>query len=222
MSLASITALILSREPITLALPDGVVALNHNETFNTTGGIHAARRRALAKVQTEHVFFMDSDDTLPTDAADVLAECLGANAALAYTDELVVKPNGEAIYRRAGIYDPMVHAGSPMMVHHLALMRTEMALEALAVIPRGDVWIEHPLFWKVAQRGAAYIPRVGYHWHRGRTGLHTAPGIVAATARGMAWCVRQVGSEEFQRRAIAHATARAQARNAAWQIPFGV
>lgn len=196
-----ITALILSPEPIPVprTLPAGVLVLNHCERFTTTAGIHAARRRALERVQTEHVFFMDSDDTLPADAAEVLAECLSANAALAYTDELVVVRGGATRRHVSAPYDAAVHAGSPMMIHHLALMRTGEALAALRVIPTGDVWIEQPLYWQVAQGGAAHIPRVGYHWHRG-DGMHRAPGIVAAQARGMAWCVRQVGADAFRRK----------------------
>ncbi|KQV85427.1 hypothetical protein ASC87_06975 [Rhizobacter sp. Root1221] len=207
--IVSITALILSREPVTMMLPAGVVALNHCETFTTTAGIHAARRRALARVRTEHVFFLDSDDSLPHDIADVLDECVAAGRPLAYTDELTVRPGMAPLRSRPAPYDPVVHAGSPLMVHHLALMQTAAALSALRLIPSGDVWIEHPLYWQVAQGGAAYVPRVGYHWHRRMNGMHRASGIVAAQARGTAWCIRRSGADEFKRRTRDAAVARA-------------
>lgn len=205
----SITALILSRAPVTMTLPAGVVALNHCETFATTAGIHAARRRALARVRTDHVFFLDSDDSLPPDIGDVLDECVAAGRALVYTDELIIRPGEESLRSKPAPYDPVVHAGSPLMVHHLALMQTAAALSALRLIPSGDVWIEHPLYWQVAQGGAAYVPRVGYHWHRRMTGMHRANGIVAAQARGMAWCIRRSGTDEFKRRARDAAAVRA-------------
>lgn len=200
----TLTALVLSPEPVAVppSLPAGVCMLNHCERFTTTEGIHMARRRAMAKVFTEWVFWLDSDDELPPDAASVLEQCIGAGRPLAYTDEIVIHPDGRRQLRRSHAHNLAAHAVSPMLVHHLAVMRTEHALEALEVIPTGDVWIEHPLFWQMARRGAAYIPRVGYHWHKGETGMHRAPGILAAQVRGARWCVAELGDPLAASRAM--------------------
>jgi hypothetical protein len=187
----NVTAVVLSPDPVAMQVPEGVAVLNHCERFDSTAGIGAARRRALARVRTPWVFFLDSDDELPDDAGDVLAECVGAGAALVYTDELVLREGAPPQRRRSAPYCPALHAVSPLMVHHLAVMRTGAALAALEVVPAGELWLEHALFWQVARGGAAYVPRVGYHWRPGG-GMHRARGIVAAQARALSWCVRQL------------------------------
>jgi hypothetical protein len=132
-----ITALVLSPEPIPVppSLPAGVCMLNHCERFTTTEGIHRARRRAMAKVPTEWVFWLDSDDELPADAAGVLDAAIATGAPLIYTDEEIVEPGKPPRRVVRGDYSTERHAVAPMLVHHLAVMRTEAALEALRVIP---------------------------------------------------------------------------------------
>lgn len=182
-----VTAVVLSREPASWPAPEGFQILNHCETFTTTQGIHEARRRALSRVTTPWCFFLDSDDALPDDISDVLEECKSTGAALTYTDERV---NGTICKR--GPYSQDRHLRAPLLVHHLALMRTEVAQAALKAIPRGELWIEMLLYFQVAKSGAAYVPRVGYHWHRG-VGMHRARGILAAQLRAAAWCARNRG-----------------------------
>lgn len=189
----TITAVILSASPVSMSLPAGVVALNHNEKFTTTKEIHMARRRAVAKVRTNHFFFLDSDDRLPDDAESVLAECLAANTALAYTDELIIPDEGSeepTVVTRRGPYDQAKHAQMPLFVHHLALLQTEAARDALQVVPTGDYWLEQLLYFQAAKAGVAYVPRTGYHWHRGDSGMHTAKGIIRAQLQSAAWCIR--------------------------------
>jgi hypothetical protein len=183
-----LTAIVLSRTPTQAAVPHGVELLNHCETFSTTEGIHQARRRALARVQTQWCFFLDSDDALPNDIESVLSECVQSGAALSYTDELIRTGKGDRLHASEA-YSQDRHIHRTLLVHHLAVMRTDVALAALEVIPRGDLWIEMLLYFQIAKSGAAYVPRVGYHWHRGN-GMHTARGILAAQLRAAAWCAR--------------------------------
>lgn len=189
-----ITALVLSPEPIPVppSLPAGVCMLNHCERFTTTEGIHRARRRAMAKVPTEWVFWLDSDDELPADAAGVLDDAIATGAPLIYTDEEIVEPGKPPRRVVRGDYSTERHAVAPMLVHHLAVMRTDAALDALRVIPVGNLWIEHLLYWQIGRRGAAYMPRVGYRWHKGATGMHRAPGTLTAQVLASAWCVREM------------------------------
>lgn len=171
-----------------MAVPAGVRVLNHCETFTTTEGIHMARRRSLARVETPWCFFLDSDDELTGDAADVIDECISTGAPLAYTDEMVYTL-GMSARRDSRAYTQVEHIARPLMLHHLVMMRTEAALDALDVIPAGELWVEMLLYFQIAKRGAVHLPRIGYRWHRGN-GMHRARGILAAQARAAAWCAR--------------------------------
>lgn len=191
----SVTAVVLSREPITpagLGIPAGIEFLNHCETFDTTAGIHAARRAAVARVQTERFFFLDSDDDLPADAAETIEQCVAAGVGLAFTDEVEHRDGVAKRYEPTQPYTLRQHALRPLLVHHLAVVRTDVAREALQAIPPGELWIEQALYFEAARlAGAAHVPRVGYNW-RPTDGLHRAVGLVAAMCRSSAWCYRRL------------------------------
>jgi hypothetical protein len=191
----SITAVVLSRDPIGregLGIPAGVEFLNHCETFTTTAGIHAARRRAVARVQTESFFFLDSDDDLPPDAAETIEQCVAAGVGLAFTDEVEHRDGAENVHTLRAPYELRQHALRPLLVHHLAVVRTDVAQEALQVIPEGELWVEQALYFEVSRvAGAAHIPRIGYNWRPG-SGMHRARGLVAAMCRSSAWCYRRL------------------------------
>lgn len=185
-----IDAIVLSPSPVELKLPAGVNLINHCEVFSTTEGIHMARRRALEKSTAPWCFFLDSDDELPPDVESVLDDCMNTQFDLAYTDELVIEK--DRTWRRSSMeYESEKHARSPLLVHHLALMRTDAAIKALDEIPAGELWIEHLLYFQLGKTGAKYVPRIGYHWKKG-DGMHRARGILAAQVRAAAWCMKQL------------------------------
>jgi hypothetical protein len=186
---AQLTAVVLSPEPVELALP-GVTVLNHVSKFDDHWGMNKARRMALRSVQTDYWFFMDSDDCLPADYLSVLAECVAQDTAVAYTDELVCPEGKEAFVRRPGEYTQAKHAASITLLHHLVLCRTADTEKVVKELPIDTLALfEFMLYFRLAARSAGYVPRVGYQWNRGK-GFHTKPDALQAVVLAAAWCNR--------------------------------
>lgn len=161
---------------------DGIEVLVHRSFISDAAQLQRARFDAALKVRTKHFFYLDDDDDLPVDYLQVLQQCTQAGAPLAYTDELVA---GERVSRRP--YSRAAHLGDPQLVHHLALYRTEAARRAIAALPLGHYAPEVMLSWQVAKEGAAYLPIVGYHWHRTPGGMHSWPCTSMSQARALIW-----------------------------------
>lgn len=182
------TAIILSPVHVDTFLP-GLQVLNYVSSFDTTGGIHEARRNALQLVTTPYCFFLDSDDELTNNVHDILETCYEANVPICYTDELIREAGRSQYIHRTLPYDQEKHIRNPRMLHHLVVMNTEAARAAEQVIPHGELWVEMLLYFQMAKRGAKYINEVGYIWNRGN-GMNRAKGILAAQVRAAAWCAR--------------------------------
>lgn len=187
---SQVTAIMLSRHPRE-AQPYSFPVLNSVGDRSTPEQLHAARLDAIARVTTPWCFFLDDDDALPTDHADVLQACIAAARArgvpMAYTDELV-REDGQPDYRRCWYeYDSERHRTSPMGLHHLVLMDTAKAQAIAAKLPRGTFWTEHMLYWALGRSGAAYVPRVGYIWQRSAAGFSRNPRIVTAQLLARRW-----------------------------------
>jgi len=184
------TAVVLSAKPVEINLP-GVVVLGRVQRFgkNPVVDLHDARLCALSHVTTPYFFYLDDDDALPDDYLDVLNECADTGAALAYTDEIVVSEGVESM-RVSREYDAADHAAHPMMVHHLALMKTDVARQAATEIPKGT-YNETLLHFQVAKSGAKYVPRVGYIWNKGN-GLHNSARCHLSQVNSASWCMRNL------------------------------
>lgn len=143
---------------------------------------------AVELVRTPYFFFLDDDDELPANHLDVIWRCVAQGADLAYTDERVVDAGGRAEVRRGAPYLQSLHVRHPLLVHHLAVCRTEAARAAIARLPRGHYWPEMMLFWELAKTGAAYVPEVGYVWHRSAAGLHTKWWTTVAMVQTQLYC----------------------------------
>lgn len=188
-----VTAVTLSRTPLvhpSPALAHGCRALNHVARFQAGAGYQAAFLDALAKVETEWFFFLDSDDELPGDFSRVLGLCLTTGSPLAYTDEMVTSAHGTRTRRVSVPYTQDVHVANAMLLHHLVVCKTRTAHRAAAVIPRGDYTPEHMLFFQAAKEGAKYVPEVGYIWHRRSTGLNAQPLALISQVRSRTWANR--------------------------------
>ena len=186
-----ISAVVLSARPVTTTLPE-IRVVGHVSAFSDAAGLLDARLAALEKVRTEWFFFLDDDDELPADHLRVLERCVSAGAPLAYTDELIRMPayfDGHVpeFRRKSGPYSQDAHLRDALLVHHLAVCRTDAALRAARIIPRGTYAVEPLLYWQVAKEGAAYVDEVGYIWTRGRTGLSRHPTLTRGLARAMLW-----------------------------------
>ena len=191
------TAIVLSAKPVTLVLP-GVQVLGCTQVLRSPAELHAARLDVLAKVQTPYCFFLDDDDELSADYLSVLEECAGKmraqGAAMAYTDEILREDSttGMRDHRRVAYsYDSDLHAKRPMLVHHLVVMDSAKAQAAAKVLPRGNFWTEHMLYWTLGLQGAVYVIRVGYIWNRNPNGFSRSPQILAAQAFSMRWINQQ-------------------------------
>ncbi len=187
-SAAKYTAIVLSASPVTLIIP-GVRVLGRVQTIATAAQLHDARLDALADVETEFCFYLDDDDELPPDYLDVLAQCAAAGSPLAYTDEMMVSAT-DSVHLTSGAYSRARHLENAMLVHHLAVMRTSAASATARNIPRGAYWTEMLLYFKLAEGGAAYIPRVGYIWNRRPGGLSNKPHTLISQVASMTWCNR--------------------------------
>lgn len=179
------TAIMFSRAPVHREIT-GVIVLNPVQTVNGPQEMHAARLGSLQRVKTPWCFFLDDDDDLPEDYMEVLGACAGADQPLAYTNELMVM-DGETTLRRSAPYTQDAHVSRPMLVHHLAVMRTADAKRAAGVLPRGRYWAEMMLSWQLAKGGAAWIDRVGYVWNRG-AGLNSMWWTHESQVRSAVWC----------------------------------
>ena len=152
--------------------------------------LHHARLESLQGVATEWCFVLDSDDDLPDDHMEVLAQCeseaTDADAHMAYTDELQIQ-DGIASLNVAGPYSAERYLQNNGIMHHLVLMRTVTALKIAEYLPRGRHITEIVLYYELAKAGCVYVPRVGYVWNRG-TGMHSRADSVISAAHSHRWC----------------------------------
>lgn len=180
------TAIVLSARPVTLEIP-GVQVLPRVQKISSMAQLHAARLDALGRVTTKFCFYLDDDDELPADYLSVLAECASRDLPLAYTNELV-RYRGNEYVREPPPYSREQHLRSPNLIHHLALMRTKDARQVAKLLPRGEFWTEHMLYFSLAMRGVAHIYRVGYIWNRSETGVSHWPQALSAQVSSAHWC----------------------------------
>ena len=183
--MSDFTAIMFSRTPLRREI-EGLTVLNSVQIVSGPEEMHAARLGSIGQVRTPWCFFLDDDDDLPADYLDVLGACAAADMPLAYTNERVVVA-GESTVLRSEPYTQDAHVRRPMLVHHLALMRTADARRATASIPQGRYWAEMMLAWQLAKGGAAWIDRTGYVWKRG-DGLNAKWWTHEAQVRSAIWC----------------------------------
>jgi hypothetical protein len=185
--MSQFTAIVLSAEPVSLVVP-GVTVLGLTQLISNPTQFNDVRLNSLSQVTTPFCFFLDDDDELPEDYLDVLNECASHDVAIAYTDEMVVNEHSRVV-RQAGPYSAETHLRNPMLIHGLALMKTEAAVRTAPQLPRGPYWPQMTLFFKLAAQSVAYVPRVGYVWnkHDGH-GMHKRGDSLIAQVRAKKWC----------------------------------
>ena len=183
-----VTAVVLSAKPVSLVLP-GLTVLAHVSTFDTPAGLLKARYDAIRRVETKHFFFLDDDDALPEDHLAVIQKCVDANAAVAYTNE-VIHTQGAKVLCRSEPYDAERHIQMNVLIHHLALCETSAARAVLEEVPEGNFGFEPLFYFQLAKRGAAWVDEVGYIWQRALTGLSRDPRMHEAMLRSSIWAHR--------------------------------
>lgn len=184
------TAIVLSAAPVDTKWA-GWETLNHVSVFNTLEGLHKARLDAVKKVTTEFCAFVDSDDELPKNTGEQIAEIIAKmeerHSNLTYTDWIERRSTGEERRMSPGEYNFAKHVTNITWMHQLVVMRTEAAQAWAQKIPQGAYWTEIMLYAKLAETNPIYYPNVAYVWNRGATGMHTHPGILKAQTAGVQW-----------------------------------
>lgn len=180
-----VSAVILSANPVRLSLP-GVTVVPYISEFSDPAGLLAARCAAIKTVTTPWFFFLDDDDELPVDYLRVLDLCVTSGKPLAYTNEKVIY-RGRSLVRRSGLYCQQAHLTNITYVHHLSVCRTDCALDALNVIPRGNYGVEPLLYFEMAKSGAAWIDEIGYHWNTSGRGMSMHPLMLSAMNNSSTW-----------------------------------
>jgi len=170
----SITAIVLSKTEYTRKWT-GLTLHVHQQPITNALDLLQARFDAVRRVNTKRFFFLDDDDDLPEDYLDVLEECAKRDSAIAYTDELIVRPDGTREVAKRAKYSRKAHRTDSQLIHHLALCDTAAAKHSVARLPRGHFCPEFLLYWDLAKHGASYVPRIGYHWNKAPTGMHAWP-----------------------------------------------
>jgi len=190
----SVTAIILSRDPVTAKfkaqVPHDLVPLNFISDIKSFQSYQRSWFMAIQEVQTEWFFFLDHDDRLPPGFSDILDRLLATAGlgALAYTNEAVINDAGIITELKKGPYSQEAHLKSPMLCHHLVLGRTEVAKQIIQDCPRGHFMPEMMVYFQMAKRGAAWLDEVGYLWHRGAGGMSYWPSALAAQVASIRWC----------------------------------
>lgn len=187
-----VTAVVQSRVPYTRTF-DAFRVLNTVQVVDAAG-LCSARLDSIRQVTTPWFFFLDDDDDLPDNHADLIQSCIDLathdHSKVVYTNELVESVDGSTKVTKVGKYSQEAHLSNYALVHHLALYSTQAALDALKVIPRGLHWAELLLAWQVAKSGASYLDEVGYIWNRGLEGAHAWPKTIIAQVQSATWCAR--------------------------------
>lgn len=154
--------------------------------FQRSKDVQKAWFDAIRLVTTDYFFYIDDTDLLPPNYLNVLSDCISANTAIAYTDELVGNER-----RIRGPYSQRAHLENPALVHHLTLCKTDIAIEAVSRLPKGNYWPEMLLYWEMAKLGGAtYIPEIGYIWNKEPTGLHNTWFTIIGISNSFYWCSR--------------------------------
>lgn len=192
----SITAIILSRQPVPNKIKERVPAdihvLNFVSDIKSFKSYQRSWLMALAEVSTDWFFFFDDDDKLPPGISGIVDRAIAMadkeGAALAYTNELIINDAGIAVESRKESYSQDVHVINPLLCHHLVIGRTAAANRALPSLPRGDFMPEPMMYFQMAKEGAVWVDEIGYHWYRGAGGLHQHKGATAAQVASARWC----------------------------------
>lgn len=139
------------------------------------------KQRLASITKAKFIVFVDDDDYVINDS---ISKCLRAiketGAGIAFTDEFLIKENGEPVRKDAVVRSRVMYNNiytQPTTVHHLAVIRTE------AILPREDILslgLDSRIDWlmkgSAALRGGAVrIPEFGYCWRQHTSARHINP-----------------------------------------------
>lgn len=137
-------------------------------------GSAATRNRALAKVETETVLFLDDDDQLMPNAAQVLAEARQETGADVVSGGawLTVPPHREPVDVPEPGWIPAETVTSRSVLHVTSLIRTELLREAggfeFRRCPATNMLLDdYGAYCRLAEAGAGFwrVPETVLIWH---------------------------------------------------------
>lgn len=166
-----------------------------------TAQLHHYRKRSVHLPTTPYMTWIDDDDELPDNVQDVCTRLIqkmeSEGTYLGYTDEMVHSPTvrGEILKTRARKrpYSRQAYEENPYItMHHLVVMRVDIAQYADGLIPEGIYLTEFMFNLYLAELGvgATYLPEIGYIWnHSNRAG---AMHLEAAGSPARKLCNRHI------------------------------
>lgn len=120
-----------------------------------------------ARKISEFIAFVDDDDYISQDS---IIKCMAAlqvsGAGLAFTNEILVNPDDSVITRNDKDKSYEHIALTPLVVHHLCVMRTELITDDVkALADEHHCGVEWLMKAKCALTGGAvHVPIDGYYW----------------------------------------------------------
>lgn len=130
-------------------------------------GFSSWSQRYLDSQCDEFVAFVDDDDTIHPEALDrCLKAIIATGAGVAFTDEMLVKPDLSVIQASTGLKKYDAVRVLPRAIHHLTVMRSS-AIDPRCVdlhekIGCGIDWFMNASAALV--HGAVHVPMYGYYW----------------------------------------------------------
>lgn len=157
----------LEDEPVNVHITDGI-----------QGHIGKARCNGFQKGDSPYVCCVDPDDLVLSGAFQACLEVLtGAPEACgAYTDELIMGPDGEIM--RPGVWsgipwNPLLQL-EPKYLHHIFVMRREYVERCYMELLRWSSMAEYILKGLLVNYGKwVHVNRFGYKWRMGTDTTHT-------------------------------------------------
>lgn len=138
-------------------LPAGVALVHHESRFSDSAGLHAARLAALSKVETECFIFVDDDDPFVTP--------IMRTEGIVYGAERITTDHGQI--SRIEPVQPWsidMHKAYPFLIHR-AVCNTKAAKSVCKLLPSGEYWTEHLLyFFLAAWKQPTEVEEVIYEW----------------------------------------------------------
>jgi len=158
------TCLTLSKKPFQRELLPDCAYINQVQTFTSKYTLHKARLDSIKKVTTPYFFVCDTDDPMPT-------ELITPDKGIIYGDNYIVE-NGIERVIKTGEWTSRKHIYYPQFIHK-PICNTEIAKEVINLLPDGDYYTDHILYYCLAQCGGfTYDERLVIKWNKFKTGQH--------------------------------------------------
>lgn len=166
-------------ESVADALPENSNHLVIDLGKVTPKELYTARHGAIHL--NDIVIFVDDDDFISKDSLQLCVDALSAtNAGLAFTREIIVRPDNSYLYNSKVPTSTMDVCNSPTVIHHMSAFRTKYITERSREL---SLRTSVEMLWimkadAIANAGAIFIPIDGYYWVQHSNQLHRQPNLI--------------------------------------------